>query len=223
MYASCSKCLQSLACEICPAFIFHSVLVGMLSSRVVLMFLLSFWQASLANEKNMLAGQVKKLLRDVAKLETFKRTLMQSLQEDDENPTGEGGDKRGVANSNLAIRRASLSRAHVIEDDGQVLKTSAASSVGPVQEEDQHQEPDGPPSRQSSYQKSRSTPSLTPRLTPQQTPTGSPRQLSARGSPRRTMSGSDTHRIPLPSSQPTSQSTTAPNSPPSHGSMPSEY
>jgi hypothetical protein len=70
-------------------------------------------------------------------LETFKRTLMQSLQEDDENPTvsypsfsapehtvlicvlileakyhicgfqGEGGDKRGVANSNLAIRRAS--------------------------------------------------------------------------------------------------------------------
>jgi hypothetical protein len=71
------------------------------------MFLLSFWQASLANEKNMLAGQVKKLLRDVAKLETFKRTLMQSLQEDDENPTGEGGDKRGVANSNLAIRRAS--------------------------------------------------------------------------------------------------------------------
>jgi hypothetical protein len=36
------------------------------------------------------------------------------------------------------------------------------------------------------------------------------------------MSGSDMHRIPLPSSQPTSQSTTAPNSPPSHGSMPSE-
>jgi hypothetical protein len=218
-------CLQSLACEICPGFMFHSVLVGMLSSRVVLMFLLSCWQANLANEKNMLAGQVKKLMRDVAKLETFKRTLMQSLQEDDENPTGEGGDKRGVANSNLAIRRASqaestVSRAHVIEDDGQVLKTSAASSVGPVQEEDQHQEPDGPPSRQSSYQKSRSTPSLTPRLTPQQTPTGSPRQLSARGSPRRTMSGSDTHRIPLPSSQPTSQSTTAPNSPPSHGSMP---
>ncbi|CAK9196666.1 unnamed protein product [Sphagnum jensenii] len=143
-------------------------------------------QANLASEKNMLAGQVKKLMRDVAKLETFKRTLMQSLQEDDENPMGEGADKRGASNSNSAIRRASR-----------------------------------PPSRQSSsYQKSRSTPSLTPRLTPQQTPTGSPRQRSARGSPRRTMSGSDNHRIPLPSSQPTSQSTTAPNSPPSHGSMP---
>ncbi|CAK9866985.1 unnamed protein product [Sphagnum jensenii] len=137
-------------------------------------------QASLANEKNMLAGQVKKLMRDVAKLETFKRTLMQSLQEDDENPT-----------------------------------VSYPSFSAP-----EHTVLICPPSRQSSYQKSRSTPSLTPRLTPQQTPTGSPRQLSARGSPRRTMSGSDTHRIPLPSSQPTSQSTTAPNSPPSHGSMP---
>jgi hypothetical protein len=183
-------------------------------------------QANLANEKNMLAGQVKKLMRDVAKLETFKRTLMQSLQEDDENPMGEGADKRGASNSNSAIRRASqaestVSRAQVNEDDGQVLKTAAASSAGSVQEEQQRQEPDGPPSRQSSsYQKSRSTPSLTPRLTPQQTPTGSPRQRSARGSPRRTMSGSDNHRIPLPSSQPTSQSTTAPNSPPSHGSMP---
>ncbi|CAM6015472.1 unnamed protein product [Sphagnum balticum] len=137
-------------------------------------------QANLANEKNMLAGQVKKLMRDVAKLETFKRTLMQSLQEDDENPT--------VSYPSFSV------------PEHTVLIC--------------------PPSRQSSYQKSRSTPSLTPRLTPQQTPTGSPRQLSARGSPRRTMSASDTHRIPLPSSQPTSQSTTAPNSPPSHGSMP---
>jgi hypothetical protein len=65
-------CLQSLACEICPGFMFHSVLVGMLSSRVVLMFLLSCWQANLANEKNKLAGQVKKLMRDVAKVVSIK-------------------------------------------------------------------------------------------------------------------------------------------------------
>jgi hypothetical protein len=115
-----------------------------------------------------------------------------------------------------------VSRAHVIEDDGQPANTSVTDSAEPVQEEEeQHQEPDGPPFRQSSsYQKLRSTQSLTPQLTPQQTPTGSPRQQSARGSPQRTMSGSDAHRIPLPSSQPTSQSTTAPNSPPSHSSMP---
>jgi hypothetical protein len=34
--------------------------------------ILSRWQASLANEKNMLAGQVKKLMRDVAKVVTIK-------------------------------------------------------------------------------------------------------------------------------------------------------
>ncbi|CAK9196623.1 unnamed protein product [Sphagnum troendelagicum] len=162
-------------------------------------------QANLANEKNMLAGQVKKLMRDVAKLETFKRTLMQSLQEDDENPMLQvllGQCKRSSSASNLMVRSNPL------------FTRSAICSMLQVREL-------CPPSRQSSsYQKSRSTPSLTPRLTPQQTPTGSPRQRSARGSPRRTMSGSDNHRIPLPSSQPTSQSTTAPNSPPSHGSMP---
>ncbi|CAM6063400.1 unnamed protein product [Sphagnum tenellum] len=165
-------------------------------------------QAKLANENDMLAGQVKKLMRDVAKLETFKQTLMQSLQEDDENP---------------AVKAEStVSRAHVIEDDGQPADTSITDSAEPVQEEEeQHQEPDGPPLRQSSsYQKLRSTQSLTPRLTPRQTPTGSPQQQSARVSPQRIMSGSDAHRIPLPSSQPTSQSTTAPNSPPSHSSMP---
>jgi hypothetical protein len=36
------------------------------------MFLLSCWQANLANEKNMLAGQVKKLMRDVAKVVSIK-------------------------------------------------------------------------------------------------------------------------------------------------------
>ncbi len=68
------------------------------------------------------------MLMLVWQLETFKRTLMQSLQEDDENPMvnyssfcvfiletkyhtcgfqGEGADKRGASNSNSAIRRAS--------------------------------------------------------------------------------------------------------------------
>ncbi|CAM6017228.1 unnamed protein product [Sphagnum balticum] len=151
-------------------------------------------QAKLANEKDMLAGQVKKLMRDVAKLETFKRTLMQSLQEDDENP----------AVSYLYCSFAPPSTLSLF--------------VSYFPEVNHHF---CPPLRQSSsYQKLGSTQSLSPQLTPQQTPTGSPQQQSARGSPQRTMSGSDAHRIPLPSSQPTSQSTTAPNSPPSHSSMP---
>lgn len=56
----------------------------------------------------------------------------------------------------------------------------------------------------------------TPHLSPKLTSSG-----SGRASPRRSMSLTDnSHRISLPSSKPTSQSTTAPNSPPSHGSAP---
>ncbi|CAI5534408.1 unnamed protein product [Closterium sp. Naga37s-1] len=46
-------------------------------------------QARLSNEKTALVAMVKKLNRDVAKLETFKRTLMQQLQDenDDEPPS----------------------------------------------------------------------------------------------------------------------------------------
>eukprot|EP00270_Netrium_digitus_P001647 TRINITY_DN11801_c0_g1_i1.p1 TRINITY_DN11801_c0_g1~~TRINITY_DN11801_c0_g1_i1.p1 ORF type:complete len:381 (-),score=100.24 TRINITY_DN11801_c0_g1_i1:254-1396(-) len=46
-------------------------------------------QVKLTNEKTALVAMVKKLNRDVAKLETFKRTLMQQLQDenDDEAPS----------------------------------------------------------------------------------------------------------------------------------------
>lgn len=159
-------------------------------------------QTKLANEKNALAAQVKKLTRDVAKLETFKRTLMQSLQEDDENPNAEGGEKRGA---NSAIRRASqaestVSRAQILDDDGQAAKSFASK----------------PPtsSYSSAHNSARGTPHLSPRLTPSGSPKG-----SGRTSPRRSMSLNESHpsRISLPSSQ----STTAPNSPPSQGSVPS--
>jgi prefoldin subunit 5 len=159
-------------------------------------------QTKLANEKNALTAQVKKLTRDVAKLETFKRTLMQSLQEDDDNPNAEGGEKRGA---NSAIRRASqaestVSRAQILDDDGQAAKSFASK----------------PPtsSYSSAHNSARGTPHLSPRLTPSGSPKG-----SGRTSPRRSMSLNESHpsRISLPSSQ----STTAPNSPPSQGSVPS--
>jgi len=41
-------------------------------------------QTKLVGEKNALIGTVKKLNRDVSKLENFKRNLLQSLQDDDE-------------------------------------------------------------------------------------------------------------------------------------------
>ncbi|KAJ4823654.1 hypothetical protein Tsubulata_032510 [Turnera subulata] len=43
---------------------------------------------NLLKENASLAATVKKLQRDVAKLEVFRKTLMQSLQEDDENTAG---------------------------------------------------------------------------------------------------------------------------------------
>ncbi|BBM98549.1 hypothetical protein Mp_1g14350 [Marchantia polymorpha subsp. ruderalis] len=56
-------------------------------------------QAKLTNERNLLVNTVKKLNRDVAKLETFKRTLMQSLQEDDDggHKSSEYGGHASVA------------------------------------------------------------------------------------------------------------------------------
>ncbi|KAG0576971.1 hypothetical protein M758_5G107300 [Ceratodon purpureus] len=178
-------------------------------------------QTKLANEKNTMAAQVKKLMRDVAKLETFKRTLMQSLQEDDDNPNGEGGDKRG-ANSSLAIRRASqaestVSRAQLQDEDGQLTKSSSTDPSGTTEERGYRGgagTASKPPTsyHNSAHNSARGTPHLSPRLTPSGSPKG-----SGRASPRRSMSLTESHhRISLPSSQ----STTAPNSPPSQGSAP---
>jgi len=176
-------------------------------------------QTKLANEKNALTAQVKKLTRDVAKLETFKRTLMQSLQEDDDNPNAEGGEKRGA---NSAIRRASqaestVSRAQILDDDGQAAKSFGTDPAGNTEERSYRAGAASKPptsSYSSAHNSARGTPHLSPRLTPSGSPKG-----SGRTSPRRSMSLNESHpsRISLPSSQ----STTAPNSPPSQGSVPS--
>lgn len=54
-------------------------------------------QNKLVGEKNALIQTVKKLNRDVAKLDNFKRNLMQTLQDDDEpaNNIGGGSDAAG--------------------------------------------------------------------------------------------------------------------------------
>eukprot|EP00249_Psilotum_nudum_P019248 c27162_g1_i2 orf=472-1056(+) len=60
-------------------------------------------QTKLTNEKNVLLATVKKLNRDVVKLETFKRTLMQSLQEDEEQrEDGERITRHSSLNSSLS-------------------------------------------------------------------------------------------------------------------------
>lgn len=52
-------------------------------------------QNKLVGEKNALINTVKKLNRDVAKLDNFKRNLMQTLQDDDDPNAVAGGDAAG--------------------------------------------------------------------------------------------------------------------------------
>lgn len=171
-------------------------------------------QAKLVSEKNTLAAQVKKLMRDVAKLETFKRTLMQSLQEEDDKASGDGGDNRGGIPPKLAIWKASqaestVTKAQSFEDDGQYAKSSSkykdeldGKLVAPPKPVNGRTTP------KQMIRSARGTPSLTPRLTPN----GSPKLQSKKGSHLPSMN-SDPQQIQIPSSQPTSRS----SSPPSHG------
>eukprot|EP00250_Pteridium_aquilinum_P005948 c15957_g1_i1 orf=261-1328(+) len=186
-------------------------------------------QAKLTTERNTLAASVKKLTRDVAKLETFKRALMQSLQEDDETSTQSGTVEKLTA-SQLTSFDSSLSTSSSLSESdilaarheykpagaGGGSSRSVSLKYSSMQGDEVHPESDGSKSLFSQGY------SLTPpRLTPQLTPTGSPKKQSGASSPRHySASGSPKQhsvsdgRTSFSSSQPTSKRTTAPNSPP---------
>ncbi|KAG0586380.1 hypothetical protein KC19_2G086300 [Ceratodon purpureus] len=172
-------------------------------------------QTKLVSEKNTLAVQVKKLMRDVAKLETFKRTLMQSLQEEDDKAGGDGGDNRGGIPPTLAIWKASqaestVTKAQIYEDDGQYAKSSPKyKDEGDGKTVTPPKPVSGRTTPKQIIRSARGTPSLTPRMTP----TGSPKLQSKKGSPLPSMH-LDSQHIQIPTSLPTSRS----SSPPSHGS-----
>ncbi|KAH9646353.1 hypothetical protein KPL70_024850 [Citrus sinensis] len=144
--------------------------------------------AKLAKERDSLAMTVRNLSRDLAKLETFKRQLMQSLNDDNSSPVPRAyPDKDGGNNGYTAHRSFNVSR-----------NTAQRFSL---------------------------TPYITPRLTPTGTPkvistSVSPRGYSVAGSPKRTsgtMSPTKTQndgRISLSSWYPSSQQSSAANSPP---------
>ncbi|MCO5589026.1 hypothetical protein L7F22_042990 [Adiantum nelumboides] len=188
-------------------------------------------QAKLAAEKNTLAASVKKLTRDVAKLETFKRALMQSLQEDDDTPTASANAEKAVASQlasfdSFLSTRSSLSESDLVAARGQNTEYKPAGvAVGSsrsvslkytsMQGDEAHLEADASksmPSHTYSLTPPRLTPQLTPTGSPKQSGASSPMQYSASGSPRQ-HSLSDC-RTSFSSSQPTSKRTTAPNSPP---------
>ncbi|MCO5614274.1 hypothetical protein L7F22_068552 [Adiantum nelumboides] len=186
-------------------------------------------QAKLAAEKNTLAASVKKLTRDVAKLETFKRALMQSLQEDDDTPTASANAEKAVASQLVSFDSSLSTSSSLSESDlgaargqnteykpaGVGSSRSVSLKYTSMQGDEAHLEADASksiPSRTYSLTPPRLTPQLTPTGSPKQSGASSPMQYSASGSPRQ-HSLSDS-RTSFSSSQPTSKRTTAPNSPP---------
>ncbi|KAI3707244.1 hypothetical protein L6452_25589 [Arctium lappa] len=133
----------------------------------------------LLNENASLSEQVKKLNRDVAKLESFRKTLMMSLQDEEGNSAR---DPPHVVASTVPDH-ASLSSQSFSGDE----ETVPPSSAYPIKSSDV----------QNSYQDEPVTDASRPRMspglliasqtsTPRLTPPGSPPSLSASGSPKRT-------------------------------------
>lgn len=118
---------------------------------------------TLLNENATLSNTIKKLNRDVAKLEVFKKTLMQSLQEDEDNPN--------IAPRARVAEVSNFPSASVGDEDS-AFPTSKSSQLSEtassVSEESSHVEPDVPrPPRTHVYLPSYNS---TPRLSPPDSP-----------------------------------------------------
>ncbi|ESW26198.1 hypothetical protein PHAVU_003G098800 [Phaseolus vulgaris] len=128
---------------------------------------------SLLKENASLSNTVKKLNRDVSKLEVFRKTLMQSLQEEDDNSGGAPDIVAKIQN------QSNLTSTSQFRDNDASLAPSISSSTGNSLVEEP--EPDAPRPRvpQNLLLASQGS---TPRITPP----GSPPSLSASVSPTRT-------------------------------------
>lgn len=172
--------------------------------------------AKLAKERDSLAMTVRNLSRDLAKLETFKRQLMQSLTDD--NSSAETVD--------IGTCDALVPRAYPDKDGGTNGYTAHRSFNGSTDMGNTVDEVS-----RNTAQRFSLTPYITPRLTPTGTPkvistSVSPRGYSLAGSPKRT-SGTTSPtktqndgRISPSSWYPSSQQSSAANSPPRGRSLP---
>ncbi|CAL5183822.1 unnamed protein product [Lathyrus oleraceus] len=135
----------------------------------------------LVKENATLSSTVKKLSRDVSKLEVFRKALMQSLQEDEEKP---GGSPKIAA---MLHSQASITSTSHLGDEDASLPPSRSSSMrintsdtGTSSAEDR-----GGRSQASSIS-SHSFLLASQTTTPRLTPPGSPPNVSASVSPTRT-------------------------------------
>ncbi|XP_077253387.1 uncharacterized protein At4g15545-like isoform X2 [Tasmannia lanceolata] len=166
----------------------------------------------LTNERDWLAVAVKKLNRDLGKLETFKRQLMQSLS--DENPPPAETVDIGTCDQ-------SVGKASSVKDEGSNGYTSANFITSSTEMGDTVQH-----ASRYTGQRFSMTPYITPRLTPTATPKvmtdGPTRRFSTAVSPRKTSGASSPTkhnfggRSVLSSWYPSSQQSSAASSPP-HG------
>ncbi|XP_047175593.1 uncharacterized protein At4g15545-like isoform X1 [Vigna umbellata] len=129
---------------------------------------------SLLKENASLSNTVKKLNRDVSKLEVFRKTLMQSLQEEDDNS---GGAPDIVAKIQNQSNFTSTSQ---FGDNDASLAPSISSSTGNSLVEEP--ESDAAPRPRVPQNLLLASQGSTPRITPP----GSPPNLSASVSPTRT-------------------------------------
>ncbi|PKU61707.1 uncharacterized protein At4g15545-like isoform X1 [Dendrobium catenatum] len=115
----------------------------------------------LVKERDALALTVKKQSRDLTKLETFKRQLMLSLNDD--SPSQSEGD--------FGAADVSVARISAWKDQSSFSRSSLDSDIGP--------------SKTESGEDAGNKFSITPYITPQLSPNSTPRVSSTGGSPRR--------------------------------------
>ncbi|CAM8887495.1 unnamed protein product [Rhodiola kirilowii] len=135
---------------------------------------------SLVKENASLSNTVKKLNRDVAKLEVFRKTLMHSLQEDEEASGGGGGAQL------VAKVPGGASFSPMSQDDGTVTPPSRySSSNNKISDSDSLTTEERETSAESRLRVSPSLLLASQTSTPRLTPPGSP-PLSGATSPLRT-------------------------------------
>ncbi|XP_015954059.1 uncharacterized protein At4g15545 [Arachis duranensis] len=171
----------------------------------------------LSKERDQLAATVKKLSRDFAKLESFKKQLMQSLTDDSPSQ---------AETIDIGTCDQSVPKAYPDKDDVASGYTVYHSYGGPADVGKTRDE-----ASRYSGQRFSLTPYITPRLTPTGTPkvistTESPRGYSAAGSPKKTSGTISPTKLPyearssLSAWYSSSQQSSAANSPPRGRSVP---
>ncbi|XP_058071974.1 uncharacterized protein At4g15545-like [Magnolia sinica] len=166
---------------------------------------------NLTNERDSLAATAKKLNRDLVKLETFKRQLMQSLSEDSSSQ---------AETVDIGPCDQSVAKASSVKDEGSngyVAPNLLSGSTGmrdSVQNVSSH-----------AGQRFSASPYMSSRVTPTASTGGSPRGFSTTGSPRLasgttspTKSQFDGRGV-LSSWYPASQQSSMPSSPPQGRSL----